>query len=274
MRRRYVRRRLTRNQKLTASAVTAGLLLAALHTHTPPPGTPTGGGGNEALANAIATAAPYYWAGSEATCLDELWIRESGFRAAALNPQSGAYGIPQALPASKMAAAGPGLADQSGHPDPLGAGLHRLRVRHAVRRVGARDVGRLVLAGREWRTPVITRELVTLLIIGGGVVVLIQFTGLRFWQAAACFVAGYYLASSAVGPQVGHLLSRIPGLFGGTARQPGKEKHEEPHLIRLPEAVPGNVLVPVGCRGRLGGRRGADVLGGYRPARRPGQKRR
>ncbi len=35
-----------------------------------------------------------------------LWNRESGWRWDATNPSSGAYGIPQALPASKMASAG------------------------------------------------------------------------------------------------------------------------------------------------------------------------
>lgn len=38
-------------------------------------------------------------------CLQQLWDRESGWRWDAANP-SGAYGIPQALPGSKMAAAG------------------------------------------------------------------------------------------------------------------------------------------------------------------------
>jgi hypothetical protein len=40
-------------------------------------------------------------------CLDKLWQKESGWRHTAENPRSGAYGIPQSLPASKMAAAGP-----------------------------------------------------------------------------------------------------------------------------------------------------------------------
>lgn len=35
-----------------------------------------------------------------------LWNQESGWRWNATNPQSGAYGIPQALPADKMASAG------------------------------------------------------------------------------------------------------------------------------------------------------------------------
>ena len=38
-------------------------------------------------------------------CLDNIWSRESGWRYNASNP-SGAYGIPQALPGSKMASAG------------------------------------------------------------------------------------------------------------------------------------------------------------------------
>lgn len=38
--------------------------------------------------------------------LDYLWTRESGWRWDAKNPSSGAYGIPQSLPADKMAAAG------------------------------------------------------------------------------------------------------------------------------------------------------------------------
>ena len=39
-------------------------------------------------------------------CLDRLFTRESGWRVHALNRRSGAYGIPQALPGSKMAAFG------------------------------------------------------------------------------------------------------------------------------------------------------------------------
>ena len=39
--------------------------------------------------------------------LNKLWNRESGWRVHARNPSSGAAGIPQALPGSKMASAGP-----------------------------------------------------------------------------------------------------------------------------------------------------------------------
>ena len=49
----------------------------------------------------------YGWDSSdEMSCLDELWVSESGWDVYATNPTSGAYGIPQALPAGKMASAG------------------------------------------------------------------------------------------------------------------------------------------------------------------------
>ncbi len=44
---------------------------------------------------------------SEFGCLDSLWTKESGWSVTADNPTSSAYGIPQALPGSKMASAGP-----------------------------------------------------------------------------------------------------------------------------------------------------------------------
>jgi hypothetical protein len=43
---------------------------------------------------------------SQFGCLDRLWTRESGWNYQADNPTSSAYGIPQALPGSKMASAG------------------------------------------------------------------------------------------------------------------------------------------------------------------------
>ncbi len=46
------------------------------------------------------------WSSSEFSCLNLLWDRESGWNPDAANPSSGAYGIPQALPGSKMATAG------------------------------------------------------------------------------------------------------------------------------------------------------------------------
>jgi hypothetical protein len=46
------------------------------------------------------------WDDSQFSCLVNLWNRESGWRWNAGNKSSGAYGIPQALPGSKMASAG------------------------------------------------------------------------------------------------------------------------------------------------------------------------
>jgi hypothetical protein len=96
-----------------ASAVAAGVLLAALHGHLPAAahaattasGTTMPVSGNVALGEQMASA--YGWgSGPEWTCLDELWTRESGWRMVWNYQGSGAYGIPQALPASKMASAG------------------------------------------------------------------------------------------------------------------------------------------------------------------------
>lgn len=46
------------------------------------------------------------WGEDQFSCLVTLWNRESHWNAYARNPYSGAYGIPQALPGSKMASAG------------------------------------------------------------------------------------------------------------------------------------------------------------------------
>jgi len=46
------------------------------------------------------------WSSGQFSCLRPLWAHESGWNPYAQNPSSGAYGIPQALPGSKMASAG------------------------------------------------------------------------------------------------------------------------------------------------------------------------
>lgn len=48
----------------------------------------------------------YGWSENDFNCLVALWNRESGWNPSSRNRSSGAYGIPQALPASKMASAG------------------------------------------------------------------------------------------------------------------------------------------------------------------------
>lgn len=46
------------------------------------------------------------WTGAQWTCYDKLIVSESNWDPYATNPSSGAYGIPQSLPASKMASEG------------------------------------------------------------------------------------------------------------------------------------------------------------------------
>jgi hypothetical protein len=48
----------------------------------------------------------YGWGSGQFGCLDSLWTKESGWNSHATNGSSGAYGIPQSLPGSKMASAG------------------------------------------------------------------------------------------------------------------------------------------------------------------------
>ena len=47
------------------------------------------------------------WSERQWRCLDRLWTHESNWHHLARNRGSGAYGIPQALPGSKMSSAGP-----------------------------------------------------------------------------------------------------------------------------------------------------------------------
>lgn len=60
--------------------------------------------GAKATARQMA-ASEYGWGDDQFSCLSSLWTKESGWNYKAYNP-SGATGIPQALPGSKMASAG------------------------------------------------------------------------------------------------------------------------------------------------------------------------
>jgi hypothetical protein len=80
------------------------------HQAPQPQDTPTGGAAAAAPSGSAQQIAQQMlaargWAG-QFSCLDSLWERESGWNLSAENPSSGAYGIPQALPGSKMASAG------------------------------------------------------------------------------------------------------------------------------------------------------------------------
>ena len=65
----------------------------------------------QAKAYASGAAAQRGWTSYDWTCLDKLWTRESRWLWYAENAKTGAYGIPQSLPASKMAEFGANYRD-------------------------------------------------------------------------------------------------------------------------------------------------------------------
>ena len=90
---------------------------AATTPATPNNSSSSSSGGNATLAAAGTDAASaqaiaksmmssYGWDDTQFSCLVKLWNRESGWNYQAYNASSGATGIPQALPGSKMASAG------------------------------------------------------------------------------------------------------------------------------------------------------------------------
>ena len=74
------------------------------NSSTPVPAANPGAGTDPDSAKAIARSmmAGHGWGDSEFSCLESLWTRESSWNYQAENASSGAYGIPQALPGSKM----------------------------------------------------------------------------------------------------------------------------------------------------------------------------
>lgn len=61
-------------------------------------------GSNKALGYRM--VADFGWGIDQYSCLAKLWDRESNWRVNAMNKSSGAYGIPQSLPGTKMASEG------------------------------------------------------------------------------------------------------------------------------------------------------------------------
>ncbi|MGF0117960.1 ubiquitin-like domain-containing protein [Promicromonospora sp. Marseille-Q5078] len=95
------------SDKVTTKPVTRVLVKGTKERPEPEPEestTTTFSGSTRSIGQQMAAARG--WSGSEWTCLESLWTKESGWSASAANPSSGAYGIPQALPGSKMASAG------------------------------------------------------------------------------------------------------------------------------------------------------------------------
>jgi hypothetical protein len=88
------------NPAMILAAQSAGMTSGGTSVAAPPaPANPTGA---EAIAKALLPAYGFNQT-TQWTCLYNLWMRESGWNVYAENTASGAYGIPQSLPADKMA---------------------------------------------------------------------------------------------------------------------------------------------------------------------------
>ena len=95
-------------QQRQAAATAAAEASASSGSPASSPVPPAGAVIDRSGAQAIAATqvAARGWGTAEFTCLVQLWQRESGWRVSAYNASSGAYGIPQSLPGSKMQTAG------------------------------------------------------------------------------------------------------------------------------------------------------------------------
>lgn len=69
-----------------------------------PAGSDPSPGSNKAVAKEMLSS--FGFGAEQWGCLEKLWMKESGWNERAMNRYSGAYGIPQSLPGSKMASAG------------------------------------------------------------------------------------------------------------------------------------------------------------------------
>ena len=78
---------------------------AAQPSQTATATVPAASGSPQQIAEAMLGS--FGWSASQFSCLDPLWAHESGWGVSAYNAGSGAFGIPQALPGSRMASAGP-----------------------------------------------------------------------------------------------------------------------------------------------------------------------
>jgi hypothetical protein len=84
---------------------------AAVASPTPPPSAtptttpaPAASGSPQSIAQSMLES--FGWSPGQFSCLEPLWQHESSWSVSASNSSTGAYGIPQAVPGSKMASAG------------------------------------------------------------------------------------------------------------------------------------------------------------------------
>lgn len=135
----------------TRPGASRSLALDAFASHSSAPqasgGGGTGGSGkararHRATARAIARRMlrHFRWSRRQFRYLNWLWNRESGWNVYAENPYSAAYGIPQAVPGSKMGTAGPNW--RSNARTQIRWGLRYIRDRYgSPRRAWAHETG-------------------------------------------------------------------------------------------------------------------------------------
>ena len=99
---RYVDGKLVSTTRYSAKALRRPVAQVTKVGTKPKPAYVSSGSAQQIAAGMVAARG---WGSDQFSCLVSLWNKESGWRTTAANP-SGAYGIPQALPGSKMASAG------------------------------------------------------------------------------------------------------------------------------------------------------------------------
>jgi hypothetical protein len=88
----------------SAEQAAAARKAAAKPARRAPAAVTTPSGSPEQIAKRMLSQ--FGWSSSQFSCLQPLWEHESGWSVTAQNPTSGAYGIPQSLPAAQMSSAG------------------------------------------------------------------------------------------------------------------------------------------------------------------------
>jgi hypothetical protein len=92
-------------RKRAAELAASKAVAAAQPGQTVAAAVPAASGSPRQIAQAMLGS--FGWSSSQFSCLDPLWEHESRWSVTAANPGSGAFGIPQALPGSRMASAAP-----------------------------------------------------------------------------------------------------------------------------------------------------------------------
>jgi hypothetical protein len=81
----------------------------------------------------------------------------------------------------------------------------------------SRSLGRVpgqLLAGRKGGPPLII-SVSAVLLFGVAVAAMVRWAGLKAWHALVCVLAGFYLASSSLAPQIGRVVAAVARALTG-----------------------------------------------------------